>query len=198
MKRSDSRLPRGMSDVLALALFLLLSLFFFAPVLFGHATLIPFDNLYRFPPWDSFATAQGISTAHNPLLDDLVLENYPWKNFILESLRAGELPLWNPYILAGQPFLAAGQNASLYPLGIIFLILPLTQAYGVFTALHFWLAAASMYFFARVLRLPPFAAAASGVIYAFSGFMVVSIVFPMIVSAAAWLPAILALVELSL
>lgn len=198
MKRSESRLPRGMSDLIALAFFLLLSLFFFAPVLFGHATLIPFDNLFRFPPWDSFAAAQGVTAAHNPLLDDLVLENYPWKNFILESLRAGELPLWNPYILAGQPFLAAGQNAALYPFGIIFLIMPLTQAYGVFTALHFWLAATSMYFLARVFRLSPFASAVSGIIYAFSGFMVVSIVFPMIVSAAAWLPAILAMVELSL
>ncbi len=186
------------SDAAALLFFLLLVSTFFAPVLFGGATLLPFDNLYRFPPWEPFAAQLGVAQPHNELLSDLVLENYPWKKFIADSLRQGELPLWNPYILAGQPFLAAGQNATLYPLGLIFYLLPLTRAYGIFIALHFWIAAASMYLLGRVLRISPFAATISGVVYAFSGFMVVSVVFPMIVSAAAWLPAILAMVELAL
>ncbi len=198
MKKSDSRRVRGINEFYALLFFLLLVTIFFAPVLFGGATLLPFDNLYRYPPWHSFATTYSVTQPHNTLLDDLVLENYPWKKFILDSVRQGELPLWNPYILAGQPFLAAGQNAALYPLGLLFYILPLTQAYGVFAALHFWIAAAGMYFLARVLRLRPFAAIVSGVVYAFSGFMVVSVVFPMVISAAAWLPAILATVELTL
>lgn len=197
------------TDLAAILLFLALAVLFFAPVLFGSATLVPFDNLYRYPPWSAFAgqngiplssaSAQGISAQpHNPLLDDLILENYAWKSFLNESLRAGEIPLWNPYILAGQPFLAAGQNAALYPLGVLFYILPLANAYAIFAALHFWLAACAMYFLARVLRQGMFASTLGGVIYAFSSFMVVSIVFPMVMSAAAWLPAILAFVELVL
>jgi len=193
MKRSAKRF-----DAAAILFFLLLALVFFAPVLFGNQTLVPFDNLYRFPPWRAFAAQNGVTQAYNPLLDDLILENYAWKSFINESLRAGELPLWNPYIFAGQPFLAAGQNAALYPLSVLFILLPLTMAYAAFAALHYWLAACAMYFFARVLRLRPFAAAVSGIIFAFGGFMVVSVVFPMVVSAAAWLPAILAFVELTL
>ena len=198
MKRSDPRIERGIVEFAALAFFLILVIVFFAPVLFGGYTLLPFDNLYRFPPWQQFAQALGVTQPHNLLLDDLVLENYPWKKFILDSLGHGELPLWNPYILAGQPFLAAGQNAALYPLGLLFLILPLTRVYGIFVALHFWIAATAMYLLARVLRLRPLAATASGVVYAFSGFMVVSVVFPMVISAAAWLPAILAAIELTL
>jgi O-antigen/teichoic acid export membrane protein len=185
-------------DAAAVLFFLLLAVFFFAPVLFGNQTLVPFDNLYRIPPWQAFAAQNGVTQPYNPLLDDLILENYAWKNFINESLRAGELPLWNPYIFAGQPFLAAGQNAALYPFGILFLVLPLTHAYAVFAALHYWLAACAMYFLARVLGLRPFAATVSGILFAFGGFMVVSVVFPMVVSAAAWLPAILAFVELTL
>jgi hypothetical protein len=181
-------------DAAAVLFFLLLAVFFFAPVLFGNQTLVPFDNLYRIPPWQAFAAQNGVTQPYNPLLDDLILENYAWKNFINESLRAGELPLWNPYIFAGQPFLAAGQNAALYPFGILFLVLPLTHAYAVFAALHYWLAACAMYFLARVLGLRPFAATVSGILFAFGGFMVVSVVFPMVVSAAAWLPAILAFV----
>ncbi len=186
------------TDFAALVFFLVLAVLFFAPVLFGNATLVSFDNLYRFPPWSASAQAQGVTQAYNPLLDDLILENYAWKNFIRESIRAGEIPLWNPYILAGQPFLAAGQNASLYPLGIVFYILPLARAYAIFAVLHYWLAACAMYFLARVLGLRAFASVVSGIIYAFSGFMVVSVVFPMVVSAATWLPAILACVELAL
>lgn len=186
------------TDLAAILLFFVLAVLFFAPVLFGHATLVPFDNLYRFPPWSAFAAQNGVAQAHNPLLDDLVLENYAWKTFINESLRAGEIPLWNPYILAGQPFLAAGQNAALYPPGIVFYILPVAIAYSIFAALHYWLAACSMYLLARVLGLRAFAATISGVVYAYGGFMVVSVVFPMVVSAATWLPAILAFVELTL
>lgn len=186
------------SDLGAILVLLALAVVFFAPVLFGNTTLVPFDNLYRFPPWNTFAQQNGVGQAYNPLLDDLVLENYAWKNFILESVRAGELPLWNPYILAGQPFLAAGQNAALYPPGILFLVFPLARAYALFALLHYWLAACAMYWLARVLGLRPFASLLSGIIYAFSGFMVVSIVFPMVVSAAVWLPAILACAELAL
>ena len=134
------------SDAAAILFFLLLAILFFAPVLFGNQTLIPFDNLYRFPPWNAFTAQNGVTQIHNSLLDDLILENYAWKNFINESLRAGEIPLWNPYIFAGQPFLAAGQNAALYPFGILFLLLPLTKAYAMFAALHYWLAACAMYF----------------------------------------------------
>ncbi|MGE5141636.1 MAG: oligosaccharide flippase family protein, partial [Rudaea sp.] len=198
MKLPDLFRGRWTVEVAALLFFLALALVFFAPVLFGNATLLPLDNLYRFPPWQSYAASFGVGQPHNTLLDDLVLENYPWKKFILDSLKAGELPLWNPYIFAGQPFLAAGQSGALYPPGVIFLLLPLTLAYGVFAALHFWIAAASMYFLARVHGLRPLPAALSGVVYAFSGFMVVSVVFPMVISAAAWLSAILATLELTL
>lgn len=186
------------TDFVAILLFLALAVLFFAPALFTNRSLVPFDNLYRFPPWNAFAEQNGVVEAYNPLLDDLVLENYAWKNFIRESIREGEIPLWNPYILAGQPFLAAGQNAALYPFGVLFYILPLAQAYTIFAIAHYWFAACAMYFLARVLGLKGFAATISGVIYALSGFMVVSVVFPMVVSAAAWLPAILAVVELTL
>ncbi len=186
------------TDLAAILFFLALAVLFFFPVLFGNASLVPFDNLYRFPPWSAFAAQNGVGQPYNPLLDDLILENYAWKNFINESLRAGEIPLWNPYILAGQPFLAAGQNAALYPLGIVFYILPLARAYAMFAVLHYWLAACAMYTLTRVLGLRAFASIVSGIIYAFGGFMVVSVVFPMVVSAATWLPAILACTELVL
>ena len=175
---------------------LALAAVFLAPVTLGGRTLVPFDDLFRYPPWSAFAAQFGITNPHNPLALDLVLENYVWKQFIVQSLHAREIPLWNPYLFAGVPFLAAGQNSALYPFSALFYVLPIEQAFGYFVALQLALAAAAMYVFGRILRLSRVAALLSAVVYAFSGFMVVSTTFPMVLSAVAWLPAVLACVEM--
>ncbi|MDE3091692.1 MAG: hypothetical protein KGJ80_20155, partial [Chloroflexota bacterium] len=180
--------------LIALAL-LALAAIFFAPVVFGSAVLVPFDHLFRFPPWSAFAAQFGITTPHNELVSDLVLENYAWKRFIVESLQAHTLPLWNPYLFAGVPFLAAGQHSALYPFSLLFYLLPIDRAFGYFVALQIALAAITLFAFARVIGLSRFAASVSAIVYAFSGFMIVSTAFPMVLGAAAWLPAVLACVE---
>lgn len=180
------------TDLAALALLAVLPLLWFAPVLFGGLSLLPFDNLYAFEPWRSLRPAL---VPHNELLSDLVLQNAVWKLHIRRALVDGQLPLWNPQIFTGLPFLAAGQASTFYPLGILFLILPLHVAYGWFTALQVGLAGMGMYTWARTLGLHPAAALAGGVIYMFSGFLIASVVFTMFIAAVAWLPFVLALIE---
>jgi hypothetical protein len=46
---------------------------------------------------------------------DFVLCWKPAFHFLAESVRAGALPLWNPYVGLGRPFLADTQNAVCYP-----------------------------------------------------------------------------------
>ena len=189
------RLHRFRSDLLALLAILLLALLWFAPVLapgLTHATLLPFDNLYSFEPFQSL---QPGLIPHNALLSDLVLENAVWKAHIRETLAAGELPLWNPKILSGIPFLAAGQASTFYPLNVLFYLLPLDLAYGWFTALQVAIAGASLYVLGRVLRLRVLAALFGAVVYMFSGFLIVSVVFTMFLAAAPWLPLLLAVIE---
>ncbi len=185
------------NEAAVILLLLLLPLLWFAPQALGGKTLLPADNLFAFEPWRSFAEQQGVARPYNSLISDLILENYAWKSFILEALRAGDLAgvLWSPRLFAGMPFLAAGQHSGLYPLSILFYILPLWRAYGVFTWLQLGLAAVNMYVFARVLGLRRPAAIFSAIAFAFSGFFIVSVNFTMIIAAAAWLPLILALIE---
>ena len=95
-----------------------------------------------------------------------------------------------------MPFLAAGQHSALYPLSLLFYILPLWRAFGIFTWLQLGLAAVGMYVFARVLGQRRSAATLAAVIYTFSGFYLVSVAFTMIIAAAAWLPLILAVIEI--
>lgn len=180
--------------VLVFGLLALLIIFFW-PVILGGRTLLPLDNLFTDQPWKAFAAQFGIRIPHNELLSDLILQNYVWKSFIIEALKSRQLPLWNPYILAGQPFLAAGQHSALYPLSLIYYALPLVKAYGYFTVLQLLLAGVFMYFYARTIGLKRVGAVIAAIVFPFSGFMIVSVVHPMIIAAASWLPLLLAILE---
>ncbi|MCD6291738.1 MAG: YfhO family protein, partial [Anaerolineae bacterium] len=186
---------RVRGDALAALLLLLIPVLWFAPVLTGRHTLLPADNLYAWEPWRSFAGRMGVDVPHNELLSDLILENYPWKHFIRENLRAHQIPLWNPYLFSGMPFLADAQHSALYPFSVLFWVMPLEMAYGWFTALQIALAGLSLYALARVLRLSRPAALVGAIAYMLSGFFMVSVVFTMMIAAAAWLPALLACIE---
>ena len=183
------------SEAVAVLILLVIPVLWFAPVLTGQRTLLPADNLYAWEPWRSFAAELGVETPHNELLSDLILENYAWKRFVRASLQTRQLPLWNPYLFSGMPFLADAQHSALYPFSVLFWILPLEVAYGWFSALQIALAGLSLYAFARVLRLSRSAALFGGVAYMLSGFLMVSVVFTMMIAAAAWLPALLACIE---
>ncbi|MHB1133042.1 MAG: oligosaccharide flippase family protein [Chloroflexota bacterium] len=181
------------------ALFLLaLPLVFFRDTLFGGQVLLPTDNLFQWEPWRSFAAQLGVGAPQNQLLSDLILENYPWKRFLVECLQQGEVPLWNPYLFGGVPFLAAGQHSALYPLTALFYVLPVAQSFAYLTALNFFLGGLFMYLFLNRLGAGRVGALVGAVAYAFSGFMVVSVVFPMIISAAIWLPLLLLLIEITI
>ena len=186
------RLRRFRPDLLALALLTVLPLIWFGPVLFTGKTLLPYDNLYRFEPWQSL---QPDVAPHNELLSDLVLENAVWKLHVRRTLQQGELPLWNPQLFTGAPFFAAGQASTAYPLSALFYVLPIEVAFGWFTAIQLAIAGANAYLLGRVLKLRPVAALFSGVAFQLSGFMVVSVVFTMVIAAASWLPLLLATIE---
>ncbi len=193
-------MPRIRSDLLAALGFLILPFALFWPVTIGNRTLIPADNLFFFEPWASAReqfNALPPETPHNDLPLDLLLENYAWKRFIIKSIQAGELPLWNPHQFAGAPFLASGQHSALYPFSVLFYLPALDplRMFGWFIVSQFFLAGLFAYIFLRALGQSRIASFAGGLIYEFSLFMVVSVTFPMIIAGAVWLPLVLACVE---
>lgn len=60
----------------------------------------------------------------------------PLRHFTAESLRSGELPMWNPYNGSGERWLANPQTAIFYPPAVVFLALPFRVAYLLFLAFH--------------------------------------------------------------
>ena len=191
------RFPRRLSpDILMILFLLVLPLVMFHQQTLGDRTLLPTENLYQYLPHSAYReVVSAPEIPHNHLLSDMVLQNYQWKHFIREQLSQGEIPLWNPHQFSGIPFLAAGQQSALYPLSLIYYVLPLTSAYGWFIVINLWLAGVFMAWFMRGLGINRGGATLSGVVYQLAGFMIASVVFPMIIGAVVWLPLILLMIE---
>ena len=191
-----TRLRRNAPDLLLVVFLLLAPLLMFHQQTLGDRTLLPTENLYQHLPWSAYReVVQAPATPHNHLLSDMVLQNYQWKRFIRAQIAQGEIPLWNPHLFAGIPFFAAGQHSALYPLSVVYYIMPLSAAYGWFILLNLWLAGLFMAGFLRALGGNRAGAGLAGVVYQLSGFLIASAVFPMIVAAAVWLPLILWMIE---
>jgi hypothetical protein len=80
---------------------------------------------------------------------DYQLMHQFYKFYLRASIRAGELPLWNPFAGLGRPFLADPETAVFYPPNWMFVVLPEGFALFLFLAFHFWLAG---FFFLKLAR----------------------------------------------
>jgi hypothetical protein len=117
---------------------------------------------------------------------------YPQRVFLAQSLLAGHIPLWDPQLFLGAPFLANPQTAVLYPPSWLFLLGPVQSVYAAQLVLHAFLAAYFTYLLVRhAFGVMPPAAALAGLAYAFGGFAVGQVGHLNQISAAAWLPAVL-------
>ena len=114
---------------------------------------------------------------------------YPLRQYAADALRAGRFPLWTPDIYLGAPFFANAQTALLYPLNVVYLLLPVPQALSASAILHTWLAGAFLYLLARAtLRLSVGPALLAALAFAFGGYLTGLITHINQLQAAAWLP----------
>lgn len=161
----------------------------------GGGTLLPAENLYQYAPYAGYVDELNVPPPHNALLSDMVLQNLQWKAFIKDSIQQGEVPLWNPHQISGVPFMAAGQPSTLYPLNLIYYLLPLPTAYGWFVVVNLWLAGVMLYAYLRALKTQRAAATIGAITYQMSGFFIASAVFPMMLGGVVWLPLLLLMTE---
>lgn len=123
----------------------------------------------------------------------------PYRDFANAALRAGRLPLWNPYLFLGAPFLANPQTALFYPLHWPFVGLSAAASLEGSLALHLWLAGLGAALYARrVAGLGWLAALIAGLLFSLSGYLGARAGQINQASAAAWLPWLLVLLETAL
>lgn len=102
---------------------------------------------------------------------DLVDVAYPAQQYFADSVHAGRLPYWTPFLYSGMPFLSDPQTGAWYPLHWPFYLIGITPRILFWElALHSFLALAGAFLLARKLFGDPVAAAIAAMFYAWSGF----------------------------
>jgi hypothetical protein len=94
----------------------------------------------------------------------------PVRELVVEALRAGRLPLWNPYEGFGLPLLAQMIHGALHPVSVVLAwVAPASGMEGLSVA-YLGLGALGAWVLARQLGCSPAAAAVAGLAFGLSGY----------------------------
>ncbi|MBI5116416.1 YfhO family protein [Candidatus Poribacteria bacterium] len=122
---------------------------------------------------------------------DMYAYHLPAHEYGFTQLKAGRMPLWNPYTNCGMPFLATYQPTALfYPLGFFHWFLRVELAFSLTYLLHFVVAGLFMYLWMRELGCAHAAAALAGTAYMLCSFVCYPLTWPQNVLSHAWIPII--------
>src|SRR5262245_44613452 len=127
--------------------------------------------------------------------------------YFSHQLKRGVLPLWDPTLGTGAPFLGSGTHHPMFLQAHLHLFYPINLlVLGLLERgqqiphvvlqyhhlLHYAMAGAFTYLYARQLALGRFAAVVSGIAFMLSGFMLAHVTHWTMIDTVVWLPAILA------
>lgn len=130
----------------------------------------------------------GAVILSHPVFLDLTHQVYAYRAYGFGLLKAGVIPLWNPYNFCGAPFLANWHSAVFYPLNAIFLLLPVHTALNWSIAFHFFLAGAFTFAFVRLVTGGRAGAFLSALVFVFSGPYLLQLFPGHIFNPLPWLP----------
>jgi len=121
---------------------------------------------------------------------------YPYRAYAAQAVRGGQIPLWNPYLFLGVPFLANPQSGVLYPLNLALCWLSAPKLVAWSIVIHTAIAAVTAYLYARrVLRLSPLAAFLGASTFALGGYLSGQAGHVNQLNVLAWFPLLLTLWE---
>ena len=141
----------------------------YGPVFVGKVPL-PGFMVTQFPAWAEFKP----SAPPQPVADigDLIDYFYPFNAFSAKQIRQGTIPFWNPYVMSGMPFQAEPQTALFYPLHVLYYVFSTPTAWSLALILRMLFGAMFMTLLMRSIGATRAGAVASGIAFAFGGFMV--------------------------
>lgn len=158
----------------------ILFVFIFLPVIFFYKYFftgkVPFSgNLLTsfYSPWkEESYEGFGGGIPNKPIGFDNIRIFLPNIQLTVEELKHSRLPLWNPFIFSGNSHIGMYQTAIFYPFSLVFLFLPLIDAWSVLVIIQPVLAVLFTYLFLRSLKLPKSASMFGGLVFAYSGWMI--------------------------
>lgn len=126
---------------------------------------------------------------------DILLYFDPMQRFAQNRLVSGRLPLWNPYMLCGQPYLGNPQMGLLYPLSVLTPFLPAPLYFSMAILIHLAFCGVWMYHFLLRWTLHRTSALIGGMVYMGSACLISRLQFPPMIETAAYCPLILMLID---
>lgn len=139
----------------------------------------------------------SILSGRRYMWEDVMYMYYPYDYFLFGALRSFSIPLWNPHVYSGMPFLGDIQSQVFYPLNWLLAQISSSNQNHVYwlvelkAVLHCLLAGVATYLLGRELGRSKLAALLSGFSFMFSGFMVLHMIHLTMVSTFAWFPLLL-------
>lgn len=114
-----------------------------------------------------------------------------------DSLSKGKLPLWNPYIFSGVPFLAESQLGIFYPPNLLHLFLPLSFSLNLLIILHQCLAGIFMFLYIKRISQDCFSSFVGASVFALSSIFITRIFAGhlTVLYAISWIPLLFLLVD---
>ncbi|TFG51416.1 MAG: hypothetical protein E4H38_01615, partial [Gemmatimonadales bacterium] len=101
---------------------------------------------------------------------DMLGAGYAFRLFGAEEFRrTGSIPLWNPFLFGGMPYVAAMHGDIFYPTAWLRWIMPVDLAITWGMVLHFMLAGYATYLLGRTIGLSWTSSVVSGLAYQLSG-----------------------------
>ena len=121
---------------------------------------------------------------------DTFLYFYPYWQVAAEALQNGRIPLWNPNLFMGAPFLANSQVGFFYPLNwLVWLMLPTPYAVSASILLHLFIAGCGAYWAARsCLGLGRSGGVVTAVLFSLGGYLTAQVEHINQLQGLAWLP----------
>jgi hypothetical protein len=155
-----------------------------------------FERIKRLPPLVWLPVLLGLffnKMAFSNLIlarGDTFLYFYPYWDAAAEALRNGRIPLWNPHLFMGAPFLANSQVGFFYPLNWpVWLLLPTPYAVSASILLHLLIAGVGAYLAGRqTLGLGRWGGLVTAVLFALGGYLTAQVEHINQLQGLAWMP----------
>lgn len=161
----------------AAVVYLVLSIVFVGPGLLPGRALTSSDLLYSQVPWADQRPADAPGLGTNFELADAADVFQPFMRYTRSQLP--HVPLWNPHLMAGRPFVGNAQSQVFSPFSLPSYVLPFWMSLGWVAVLKLWIAAFGTYVFARSLGMRFGGGLLAGLVFAFGTFFVVWLAWPL-------------------
>lgn len=163
-------------------------------VFFLGETLIDVATLNNQLPWGYSAGESDYQYNRRDLTDMYVTRDY----FVVSAYRDGEMPLWNPYTMAGHPIYADGVTRTLSPFLLFYKFFDVPLGYSLARIAELILAAVFMYIFLVAIGVSAGGALAGALVFELSAHSMLHLTGLGWWGGLMWLPLIILFVDRAL